>query len=51
MNEDKESRERAGGCGSDCKADSKPHSTATLLSGVLSAVVKSRSEKCLLDKY
>jgi hypothetical protein len=42
--------ERTGGCGSDCEAEYEPHGTATQLGCALSAVMKSLSKKCLLQK-
>jgi hypothetical protein len=38
-------------CGGDCEAESRPEGTAALLRCILSAVVKSLSDKCLLHKY
>jgi hypothetical protein len=35
----------------DYEAETKPHGTATLLRCMLSGVVNSLSEKCLLHKY
>jgi hypothetical protein len=40
-----------GGGRSDCEAESEPHETTTLMKCILSAVVKTFSEKCLLHKY
>jgi hypothetical protein len=43
--------EGTGGYGAKLEAESEPHGTTTLFRFILSAAVKSLSNKCLLNKY